>query len=445
MKDSSIASWIVFSLILGVIAGVVFNDPSWNSSTMSLEQHSSSGLLKAARFFGISIFLAALKVLIVPLVAATVFVAVARIGVKDLGRLGVGSLIYYMSTMLIAVLLGIALVSLVAPGVGLDQLGADIAKLSPPKQVEAGVFGIIENLSSLMLPTNVLSAMAKGQTLSVICFFIFFGIVTSQLEEKAKLLIEIGQQVTDVLLRMVQIVLYLAPLGVFCLIFDSVAQHGLSLFTKALGGYVFCVLLGLLIHAIFVLPLLLKLFSAHSFISYFTSVKSALLMAFGTASSSATLPVSLRVANAAGIKQRVSGVVLPLGSTVNMDGTALYEAVAVIFLAQLSGVELGIAQLLVIAFTATLAAIGAAGIPSAGLVTLFIVVDAVNASLVAVNPGGTMVSLAAVGLILGVDRILDMFRTAVNVWGDLVGAAILDNQTDSRTNVSGSDSIGFDV
>lgn len=429
MSEQRIANYILLSLVLGIVCGWFLYDPGWSAGTMPLAEHRYGTLLGICRFIGLSVFLSALKVLILPLVASTVFVAVANIGARQLGKLGSAALLYYFSTMLLAVGLGIALVVLLAPGLGLEELQlAETEMIQTPESAQAGMLGILENLTSLILPSNIFMAMAEGQILSVICFFIFLGVVVALLGDEASSITRFAEALSACFLKMVHLVLYLAPLGVFCLIVDSIAQYGITLFSQALGRYVVCVVLGLMIHGCLVLPLLLRIFSTQRVFSFFASVKAAILMAFGTASSSATLPVSMRVARDSGLSPRSSAVVLPLGSTVNMDGTALYEAVAVIFLAQLSGVELGAVQLLVITFTATLAAVGAAGIPSAGLVTLFIVVDAVNASLGSVGGTGALVSTAGIALILGVDRILDMLRTAVNVWGDLVGAAILDTQ-----------------
>jgi Na+/H+-dicarboxylate symporter len=228
------------------------------------------------------------------------------------------------------------------------------------------------------------------------------------------------------MMKMIELVLWISPLGVFCLLAWTVARIGLGVFAESIGSYMLTVILGLSFHACVVLPFLLYFFARVNPFHFFLKMKTALLMAFSTSSSVATLPVSIDCAtNEGGVSKRVAGLVLPLGATINMDGTALYEAVAVVFLAQASGIDLSFVQLAIIALTATLAAIGAAGIPSAGLVTMFIVVDAVNHSLAAAGPGAQLIPVAAIGLIIGVDRLLDMFRTAVNVWGDAIGARLV--------------------
>jgi Na+/H+-dicarboxylate symporter len=263
--------------------------------------------------------------------------------------------------------------------------------------------------------------MASGKTLPVIVFFLFFGVVAALSGERARVLFDVAEALFIVLMRMVEIVLWIAPLGVFCLVASATAKIGLGVFGEAVGVYMLTVIIGLAIHAFIVLPLVVKLVTGHSPVLFFLAMRHALLTAFSTASSTATLPVTIDCAtNNAGVKKETAGFVLPLGSTINMDGTALYEAVAVIFLAQAYGVTLGLTQIVLIAITATLAAIGAAGIPSAGLVTMVIVIDVTNQSL-----GAELIPLAGLGLVLGVDRLLDMIRTTVNVWGDSVGALII--------------------
>ena len=250
---------------------------------------------------------------------------------------------------------------------------------------------------------------------------------------KNRLLIEFFEALFEVLMKMVHAVIWLAPIGVFALLAWTVARIGLSVFASAISSYMFVVFLGLAIHAFCVLPLILRLFSkrtpgssSNPFV-FMNQMRQPIMTAFGTDSSSATLPVTMECATkVGGISKQAAGFVLPLGSTINMDGTALYEAVAVVFLAQAYGLELGLATLVLIAITATLAAVGAAGIPSAGLVTMVIVLDAVNSNVLASGTSAETIPVAAIGLIIGVDRILDMFRTATNVWGDAVGAKIID-------------------
>lgn len=354
--------------------------------------------------------------LIIPLVAVSIIVGITS-ATSGLGRLGGLAFIYYGSTMLIAVGVGLLLVTSINPG-----LGFPVSDYSAPSLSTTSASGILQNLIDQLIPGNIFSELASGNPLPVIVFSIFFGIILAINRNECSNIISIFNSLFKVLMEMVQVVLWLAPLGVFALLAKTIMNIGLAVFTESLGLYMLTVLLGLLIHSLVILPLITYLFTKENPFRFMVQVKRALMTALGTSSSTATLPVSIECAvDEAKISPKVAGLVLPVGSTVNMDGTALYEAVAVVFLAQAFGIELGGAQLLIIALTATLAAVGAAGIPSAGLVTMVVVIDAVNQSL-----GTVAIPAAAIGIILGVDRILDMFRTVVNVWGDLVGSKIID-------------------
>ncbi|MCB0323056.1 MAG: dicarboxylate/amino acid:cation symporter [Bdellovibrionales bacterium] len=426
---------IVAGLVLGAMTGQLLFDPTWSASQPAAA-HAYGTLLQLFEFFGLTVFLGLLKMLIMPLIAGSVFCAVCSVGdIRALGRLGGWTLVYYFSTMAIAVGVGIFVVLLVRPGDGVhfQAAGASVVPEAAREVAAGGIVGVLRNLVSLMIPENILAAMAAGQTLGVIVFFLFFGAVTAALGERVRPLVRAAEALTDVVMKMVELVLWFAPLGIFSLLAWTVGRIGLGSFTDTIGRYVLTVLFGLGVHALFVLPGLMLLLTRSNPFRFAYQMRAALLMAVGTSSSSATLPVTLEAATTeAGLSRRSAGLVLPLGATVNMDGTALYEAVAVIFMAQAVGIELGIAQLLIVMLTATLAAIGAAGIPSAGLVTMFIVVDAVNQSLTAANPAAIGIPVAAVGLILGVDRLLDMVRTGVNVWGDAVGAFLIDRLVERR-------------
>ena len=267
---------------------------------------------------------------------------------------------------------------------------------------------------------------AQGQALPVIFFSILLAIMITTLGDRSAILIEFFGALFEAIMKLVQLVIWMTPVGVFSLLAWTVARIGLASFGQAIGGYMITVTVGLAIHGFIVLPIICRVFGKCNPYKFMHQMRQAMMTALGTDSSSATLPVTMECATEnAGISKRSAGFVLPLGSTINMDGTALYEAVAVVFLAQAYGIELGLPQLVLVAITATLAAIGAAGIPSAGLVTMVIVINAVNPGLEAM--GKDTIPIAAIGLIIGVDRILDMMRTTVNVWGDAVGAKIVDS------------------
>ena len=426
-------TWLIFGgLVLGAALGQAWYDPTWKLSDPP-SSHAHATLLRLFDFLGFTVFMGLLKMLIIPLIASSVVVAVTGVGdFKKLGRLGTWTLVYYFSTMLIAVGTGLVVVNLFSPGVEFfSELSPEAAPAeelvdsSLESRAAGGVLGVFENLSTLMIPTNIIEAMAKGQTLGVIVFSIFFGVVVSLLGRDGEPIVRLANSCFAVLMRMVDMVLWLAPIGVFALLAWSVARIGLGVFSDSIGKYMLTVIIGLFVHGIVVLPAILWIVTRRNPFSFMGKMRPALITAIGTDSSSATLPVTMECATESGeVSTDAAGLVLPLGATINMDGTALYEAVAVVFMAQAYGISLGTPQMILIAFTATLAAIGAAGIPSAGLVTMLIVLDTVNGSLTA-SGATTLIPLGAIGLIIGVDRILDMLRTAVNVWGDAVGARLV--------------------
>ena len=374
-----------------------------------------------------------LKLLVIPLVFFSVVAGITRIGdPRKLGRLGGATLVYYFATMLIAVTIGATLVSLFDPG----SLPADVQEavratgesaFSADTSLQAKVAtktmgGTWTNILYQLIPTNLLAEMSAGRPLGIIIFAIGFGLALAAGGNKTRIARDFFDACFEALMALVQWVVWLTPIGVFFLVAWTVGRIGLLELTGPLGGYMGTVFSGLLIHGLIVLPLVLWIFTRVNPYRFMTRMKPALLTAFGTDSSSATLPVTIETAiDEAECSENASNFVLPLGSTINMDGTALYEAVAVVFLFQLYGIDLEFSQLVLVVITATLAAVGAAGIPSAGLVTMVIVIAAVNGSL----GEGAQLPIAAIGVILGVDRILDMCRTTVNVWGDAVGARIM--------------------
>ncbi|MGB0715116.1 MAG: dicarboxylate/amino acid:cation symporter [Phycisphaerae bacterium] len=434
------AKWLLTALILlglvaGVIVGQLLYDPDFSIS-MSDSLHKHATLITIFYFIGDTVFLGLLKMLIIPLIATSVIVGVTSVGdFRQLGRIGTVTLVYYISTMAIAAAIGLILVTWIRPG---DRISQDeIAQAqqtfdeseSMKKNIAAGPKGLVgamQNLVKQIIPRNVVQAAAEGQALPVIFFAILFGIVLTTMGDRGALIIEFVGALFDAIMKLVHAVIWLTPIGVFGLLAWTVARIGLHVFLDAIGTYMITVIVGLFIHAFVVLGLVCWVFARTNPLVYFHQLRQALLTALGTDSSSATLPVTIECATEnAGVSKRAAGFVLPLGATINMDGTALYEAVAVVFLAQAYGIELPLGTLILVAITATLAAVGAAGIPSAGLVTMVIVVDTVNETLAGME-GSPYIPVAAIGLIVGVDRFLDMIRTTVNVWGDAVGALLVD-------------------
>lgn len=304
--------------------------------------------------------------------------------------------------------------------------GAGIRRrdLQPDKrfmQEKRAIGDILKEVLSGLVPSNIFKAMANNEILPVIIFSLLLGAALSMTGEAGRGAIEFFNSLNEAMMKIIDLVMYVAPVGIGALIAGRLGEAGgFSGFwpeLQQLGKYAATVIGGLAIHSLVTLPILLKFFGKRSPSGFAVRTFPALLTAFSTASSSATLPLTIECAEEKnGISKRTAGFVLPLGATVNMDGTALYEAVAVIFIAQMNGIALGIPELVVVFLTATLAAIGAAGIPEAGLVTMVLVLKAVN------------LPVEGIALILAIDWFLDRCRTTVNVWGDSVGAGIIDRK-----------------
>ncbi len=352
------------------------------------------------------IFLRLLKMIIAPLIFASVYVSVSGLGtLAKIRKIGIKTIIYYLVTTSLSVFTGLVLVNFIHPGVGKKFFSAKAIHI---KTVTLG------DLLLSIIPRNPVKSIAEGEVLPIIFFALLLGFATLTLKkERRDNLFDFFEALNDALIRMIRWIVMLTPVGVFAIVSGVVARKGLSpLFM--LSEYVITVISGLFFHAFITLGLILWLFGKTKPWQYFLKVREALLVAFSTASSSATLPISLEVAEEkAKISKDVAGFVLPLGSTINMDGTALYEAVAAMFIANIYNIKLNLAQQIMIFLTATLASIGAAGVPSAGLVTMTMVLQAVG------------LPLEGIGLILAVDRFLDMLRTSVNVWGDFIGAKVI--------------------
>jgi len=350
--------------------------------------------------------------LIVPLIAASVITGVAGLGdVRHLGRMGGLSVAYYGCTTFIAVSIGLVMANLWQPGVGAG-LGDAAAPMGGHHDI-----GISELILSLVHP-NIIEAAATMKLLPIIVFCIVFAAALTTLGETGKPVIRFFEGVNEAIMTMVGWIMFFAPIGVFALIASKLGQNGggeaFLAQIQSLLVYVLTVISGLLTHAL-VLCTALFIITRRSVFDYLKHMATALMTAFSTASSSATLPLTMEGVKNAGVDDRARRFVLPLGATINMDGTALYEAVAVLFIAQAYGIDLSFSQQILVLLTATMAAIGAAGIPEAGLVTMVIVLEAVG------------LPLEGIGLLLAVDWFLDRCRTTVNVLGDSMGAAIVDH------------------
>nr|VFK29260.1 MAG: Na+/H+-dicarboxylate symporter [Candidatus Kentron sp. MB]VFK34227.1 MAG: Na+/H+-dicarboxylate symporter [Candidatus Kentron sp. MB]VFK76357.1 MAG: Na+/H+-dicarboxylate symporter [Candidatus Kentron sp. MB] len=365
------------------------------------------------------LFLNALKMMILPLIIAAIISGVASMGdIRKLGRIGGITLGYYVITTGIAVFIGLVMVNLIQPGAGLDITGGTI----PEGVAEKKDVGITDIILSLVSP-NLIASAVETQLLPIIFFSILFGAALTTLGEKGQTALNFFDDMNQAMMKLVIWLMYFAPVGIFALVAGRLGQAGggeaFLQELQAVAWHVITVLSGLAVHFV-VLYLILLLIARRGF-SYLVGMLRALFTALGTASSSATLPLTMECARENNVDNRAVEFTLPLGSTVNMDGTAMYEAAAVMFIAQAYGIDMTFGQQAIIFVTATLAAIGAAGIPEAGLVTMVIVLSAVG------------LPLDGIGLLLAVDWFLDRFRTATNVWGDSVGAAVVDRFITRKT------------
>lgn len=388
---------LIAGILAGVVIGILINQAGG-------DKHPSFEWVSLCA----DIFVRLLRMIIVPLVITSIVLAVAELDGQHLRRLGFRTMAYYLLTTLLAAALGLTVVNLIDPGVGAVLQPAEtpevILKEQPPTFI---------NLLRNLIPTNPFDAIARTDMLQIIMFSLIFGIALNLLGQRGASLRRFLQEVLDVTMVVVHWILALLPLGVAFLLARALGLAGWDVISPLLR-YMGAVLAGLLIHGLIVLPLILWVLGRCSPVRFFKGMSKAMLTAFSTSSSSATLPVTMEcVENELNVPPRVSRFMLPVGATINMDGTALYEAVAALFIAQVYGIELAFSQQVIVLFTASLAAIGAAGIPSAGLFTMVIVLQSVG------------LPVEGIGLILAVDRFLDMFRTMVNVEGDAAGAVIM--------------------
>lgn len=396
--------WIFGGFILGIIAGSIVGEP----------------IIPYVKPLA-SIFLRLLRMAIIPLVITSIISAVVQVGsAHGLGRIGIRTLMYYVTTSFLAIFTGQTLVNVFKPGEG-----AEIGLEASPDSIEAIEQGLGDILLNI-IPENPIRAMASGDVLPVIFFSILFGFFITKLKsEQRDLLKNVFDAAFEAMLKMTTFIIWSAPLGVFGIIAEIVAETGFTAF-KSLGFYFLIVLAGLAIHMFITLPLLLRILGKLNPLKHYRGMLPALFTAFTTCSTIVTLPLTMKATTEeSGASKRAAGFVLPIGATMNMDGTALYECVATIFIAQVYGFDLSFTAQMTVAVTAVLASIGAASIPMSGMVMMSIILSAVG------------LPLEGVAIILAVDRILDMFRTTANVFSDSCGAVIIsrfEEMSDSKNS-----------
>jgi Na+/H+-dicarboxylate symporter len=401
LKKINLTGWIFIGIILGILAGWLIGKP----------------IIPIAEPLG-EIFLRLLKMIIVPLIVSSITAGVLGVGdTRNLGRLGGKTILYYMSTSAFAIILGLILVNIFRPGEGLELALSQAPDLS---ETDASA---LWKIFYRLIPVNPVKAMVEGEMLGVIFFSILFGVFITHLPDKGrKFFTDFFNNFFEIMMKMTKFVINFAPVGIFGLIAKIVAETGFSAFGSLLKFFL-VVFVALLLHATVILPLLLRLIGRirHPF-RHAKAMTEALLTAFSTASSSATLPMTMKcVEEKSGVSNKISSFVLPLGATVNMDGTALYECVVALFIAQVYGIELSFFQQGVIVFTALLTSIGVAGVPMASLVALAIILKTVG------------LPLEGIGLVMLTDRVLDMCRTTVNIWSDSCGAVVIARTEGEKT------------
>ena len=358
-------------------------------------------------------FIRLMKMLVVPLVFCSIVCGSMSIGdTKKLGTVGVRSLIFYLCTTACAVTVALLVGNLLNPGLGLDLSVLQ----STTTQVESmQATSLTETLLNI-IPDNPIGALAKGEMLQIILFALIVGVILAKLGERAETVGSFFSQFNDVMMEMTMMVMSLAPVGVFCLISRTFATIGFSAFLP-LAKYMVAVFLALGIQGFVVYMSMLKLFTGLNPVKFIKNFFPVMAFAFSTATSNATIPLSIdTLAKKMGVSKRISSFTIPLGATINMDGTSIMQGVAVVFVAQAFGIHLDMMDYITVIGTATLASVGTAGVPSVGLVTLTMVFNSVG------------LPVEAIGLIMGIDRILDMTRTAVNITGDAVCTTIVAHQ-----------------
>ena len=404
-KKMGLTTKIFIGLIGGLILGVVLN--LWIPHSYIRDDILVDGIFYVAG----NGFIRLMKMLVVPLVFCSLVCGSSAIGdTKSLGKVGGKTIVFYLMTTALAVTVAITVAAVIKPGVGLDMSSIETGEAAVAEKVT--VADTILNI----IPENPIGALADGTMLQIILFALLIGVLLAKMGERTELIANIFNQCNELMMEMTNIVMSLAPLGVFCMIAKTFANLGFDAFVPLLK-YMGSVLLGLLLQCMGVYMILLVIFTRLNPVQFIRKFFPVMAFAFSTSTSNATIPMNIdTLEEKIGVSRKISSFTIPLGATINMDGTSIMQGVAVVFAAQAYGMQLGVAGYLTVIATATLASIGTAGIPSVGLVTLSMVFTAVG------------IPVEAIMLIMGVDRILDMVRTAVNITGDAVCTTIVAHQ-----------------
>ncbi|MDU5237426.1 MAG: dicarboxylate/amino acid:cation symporter, partial [Finegoldia magna] len=397
---------IFIGLFLGLLVGIVFNlfvPSSYIKDTILV-----NGIFDVLG----QGFIRLMQMLVVPLVFFSLVTGAMSMGdTKKLGKIGVKTLVFYLFTTALAITLALLLASFIKPGVGID-----LSKVSQAAQADPAKAVSIKDTVLNLIPTNPIKAMAEGNMLQIIFFALLVGIILANLGEKAHNVANIFEEFNDIMMDMTMIVMKFAPIGVFALITKTFATLGLSAIFSMLK-YMLTVVLGLGLQLFLVYMVLLTIFAKANPFKFLKKFFPVLGFAFSTSSSNATVPMNINKLEELGVSRKISSFTIPLGATINMDGTAIMQGVAVVFAANAYGMQLTPQNFLTVIAAATLASVGTAGIPSVGLITLSMVFNSIG------------LPISAIAMIMGIDRILDMIRTAINITGDAVCTVIVANSS----------------
>lgn len=405
-KKMGLTTQIFIGLFLGLLVGIVFNlfvPSSYIKDTILV-----NGVFDVLG----QGFIRLMQMLVVPLVFFSLVTGAMSMGdTKKLGKIGVKTLVFYLFTTALAITLALLLASFIKPGVGID-----LSKVSQAVQADPAKAVSIKDTVLNLIPTNPIQAMAEGNMLQIIFFALLVGIILANLGEKAHNVANIFEEFNDIMMDMTMIVMKFAPIGVFALITKTFATLGLSAIFSMLK-YMLTVVLGLILQLFLVYMVLLTIFAKANPFKFLKKFFPVLGFAFSTSSSNATVPMNINKLEELGVSRKISSFTIPLGATINMDGTAIMQGVAVVFAANAYGMQLTPQNFLTVIAAATLASVGTAGIPSVGLITLSMVFNSIG------------LPISAIAMIMGIDRILDMIRTAINITGDAVCTVIVANSS----------------
>lgn len=398
IKEISLGSWMLIGMILGFIVGLILNfyvsDPFIKDTILA----------NNIFYLGGNVFIKLMKMLVVPLVFFSIVVGVASISdIKKIGTIGGRTIAIYLMTTVLAVTISLILASVIQPGAGLNMA-------SVPTDISSNTT-ITETILD-MIPDNPFYALANGDMLPVIIFGVLVGIILAKLRDETDVVNKFFTQGDRIMMEMTRIVMKFAPIGIFCLMartFSTLGFDGLMPIAKYIG----CVLLCLAIHAFIVYPSLMVAFTRLNPLNFFKKFTPVQFFAFSSSSSNATIPLTMSKLSEVGVSEDISSFTVPLGATINMDGTAIMQGCAVMFAAQAYGIDLGTSALLTVIFTAVMSSIGTAAVPSVGIITLNMVFNSVG------------LPADAIGMIMGIDHVIDMFRSAVNVTGDAICTLIV--------------------